>query len=336
MLELTGQRHGFLRLAGLTQRGDVYISAAQVRRCELRPGDEVTGPARSHGAASVTAPSCTSTGSTARSHSPGAPEFDALAPIAPERRLALDPDPSDAHARGRPVLALAFGQRALIRAAARSGRTTLLRSLARAAAADERPSDRAADRRAPRGGDGLARGGAGRRVRDRDRGLASVEQVRLAELALERPDAWPRAARTRSGLRLALPARVRRRQRRRGQAPVRLRAQFGRRRLADRGRHGARRRHRRGRGRARRAHHRELADHPRSRAGGGRRLPGDQARRVPDLQRGQLREPAELEAVRRLRAQLADLEPTDAAALLRERIETIPSNAELLASLWRR
>jgi transcription termination factor Rho len=47
----------------------------------------------------------------------------------------------------------------------------------------------------------------------------------------------------------------------------------------------------------------------------------------------ELREPAELEAVRRLRAQLADLRPTDAAALLRERIETIPSNAELLASL---
>ena len=47
----------------------------------------------------------------------------------------------------------------------------------------------------------------------------------------------------------------------------------------------------------------------------------------------QVREPAELEAVRRLRSLLADLRPTDAAALLRERIEATASNAELLASL---
>ena len=47
ILEVTRQRYGFLRLAGLESTdGDVYISAAQVRRCELRPGDEVAGPAR--------------------------------------------------------------------------------------------------------------------------------------------------------------------------------------------------------------------------------------------------------------------------------------------------
>ena len=37
--------------------------------------------------------------------------------------------------------------------------------------------------------------------------------------------------------------------------------------------------------------------------------------------------------MRRLRAELADLEPTDAAALLRERIEGSTTNAELLSSL---
>ena len=47
----------------------------------------------------------------------------------------------------------------------------------------------------------------------------------------------------------------------------------------------------------------------------------------------QLREPAELEAARRLRSLLADLEPSDAAALLRERIETTALNADLLASI---
>jgi transcription termination factor Rho len=47
----------------------------------------------------------------------------------------------------------------------------------------------------------------------------------------------------------------------------------------------------------------------------------------------QLRQPEELEAVRALRGQLADLRPSDAAALLRERIETTRTNAELLGSL---
>ena len=47
----------------------------------------------------------------------------------------------------------------------------------------------------------------------------------------------------------------------------------------------------------------------------------------------QIREPAELEAARRMRALLADLKPSDAAALLRERIEATPSNAELLSQI---
>jgi len=39
VLELTRQRYGFIRLSGLAPTdGDVYISAAQVRRCELQIG----------------------------------------------------------------------------------------------------------------------------------------------------------------------------------------------------------------------------------------------------------------------------------------------------------
>ncbi len=47
MLDVVAQGHGFLRLGGLDPRsGDVYVSASQIRRCELRAGDEVSGPAR--------------------------------------------------------------------------------------------------------------------------------------------------------------------------------------------------------------------------------------------------------------------------------------------------
>ena len=48
MLEVTPQRYGFLRFSGLeAQADDVYVSASQIRRCELRSGDQVAGPARS-------------------------------------------------------------------------------------------------------------------------------------------------------------------------------------------------------------------------------------------------------------------------------------------------
>jgi transcription termination factor Rho len=47
----------------------------------------------------------------------------------------------------------------------------------------------------------------------------------------------------------------------------------------------------------------------------------------------EVRDPDELAAIRRLRSLLADLDPAEAASLLRERIEGSASNAELLASL---
>lgn len=46
-LDIVGNGSGFLRSADLAQsRDDVYISPAQIKRCELRPGDEVSGPVR--------------------------------------------------------------------------------------------------------------------------------------------------------------------------------------------------------------------------------------------------------------------------------------------------
>src|SRR5829696_9444087 len=47
-LDILANGSGFLRLDPVGQsRGDVYVSPAQIRRCELRAGDEVSGPARS-------------------------------------------------------------------------------------------------------------------------------------------------------------------------------------------------------------------------------------------------------------------------------------------------
>ena len=46
-LDILANGSGFLRLDAAGQsRGDVYVSPAQIRRCELRSGDEVSGPVR--------------------------------------------------------------------------------------------------------------------------------------------------------------------------------------------------------------------------------------------------------------------------------------------------
>jgi transcription termination factor Rho len=189
LLQIMPQRFGFLRLEGLEEKpGDVYISAAQVRRCELRTGDQVTGPARfprrgERHRALVHVDSVN--GLEPQSERP---RFDELTPVLPTRRVALDGDPTDVLTRAVDLLApVALGQRVLIRAAPRSGRTTLLRGLARAIGAagdigvvvlliDERPEEATAWREA------LPEAEIASATAD----LAPADQVRVAEFALER------------------------------------------------------------------------------------------------------------------------------------------------------
>jgi transcription termination factor Rho len=151
VLDRMPQGYGFLRLTGLhSAEGDVYVSASQIRRCELRPGDEVSGPAReprrdeNHRALVRVA--------SVNGREPEAErlQFEDLTPVPPHRRLpTADAEPP---VRAVDLLApLALGERILVLAEPRSGRTTLLRALARAFGAggarplillaDERPEE---------------------------------------------------------------------------------------------------------------------------------------------------------------------------------------------------
>ena len=73
--------------------GDVYISASQIRRCELRIGDLVSGPRAPPSAASATRPWCTSTSSTAPSREEGAerPRLEDLTAVPPRRASGSSP-----------------------------------------------------------------------------------------------------------------------------------------------------------------------------------------------------------------------------------------------------
>ena len=336
VLELTRQRYGFLRLSGLeSEEADVYISAAQVRRCELRSGDEVSGPARGprrgerHRALVHV--------DQVNGHEPETGEridFDALAPVIPERRMHLG-DGAEVLVRAVDLLApLAFGQRILIRAASRSGRTTLLRQIARAAAGnesarlivllvDESPEEATAWREALPGAEFAIATAE----------MAAVEQVRVAELALERArrvtesggdavlvcDSLSRLAFATgdgteakrlfgSGRNLA------------GGGSLTVVATV----LADALDEGA----------AERAvattESSLIVLDPELAASGV--TPAIRPAECRVSNEDQIRNGDELEAARKLRTLLSELKPSDAAALLRERIEATASNAELLGS----
>jgi len=153
VLDRMPQGYGFLRLSGLHEsEGDVYVSASQIRRCELRPGDEVSGPARAprrgeRHRALVRVESVNGQDPEAdRRH------FEDLTAAPPSRRMIAPDAQADPMVRAIDLLGpLAFGQRVLVLAQPRSGRTTLLRALGSAVdgtdadlcvlLADERPEE---------------------------------------------------------------------------------------------------------------------------------------------------------------------------------------------------
>src|SRR6476469_4897459 len=135
ILDVLPQGHGFARLSGLDPaEDDVYVSASQIRRCELRAGDEVTGIARDprrgerHRALVRVARVNGAEPATDREDA-----FEKLTPVPPHRRIPLHAEVEDVLVRAVDLLApLAYGQRVLVRARPRSGRTTLLRGLSQA------------------------------------------------------------------------------------------------------------------------------------------------------------------------------------------------------------
>ena len=352
VLEVTPQRYGFLRFGGLEARARRRLRLGvpdPPLRASLRRRGRRARPAR-RDAASAIGPSSTSTGSTAASRQPrSARAFDDLTPVLPQAPRGARPSRRDVLTRAVDLLApLALGQRVLVRAAPRSGpHDPACAALAQAliAARGGPRADRAADRRAPGGGDGLARGaagaeiasataelrargpGAGRRARARAGAAAGRGRQRTSVLIVDSLSRLAVAS-TRPGAESDV-AEVKRLF---GSGRELGRGRGG---LADRDRDGGRRGRGRRRRRARRGDDRELADHARPRAGRRRR----RSRRCASaecagLQRGGASRCAdELAAIRRLRSLLADLDPAEAAnARFASGSRARASNAELLES----
>jgi transcription termination factor Rho len=139
VVEVLGNGSAFLRVSPPeASDDDVYVSAAQVRRCELVSGDRVTGPMRAP-RRSERYPSLvridTINGSSADTIAERAP-YEDLPVEYPRERLAFGAeDPTLAAIEW--LTPLGRGSRAVICGAPRSGKTTTLRNMLAALAASE-------------------------------------------------------------------------------------------------------------------------------------------------------------------------------------------------------
>jgi transcription termination factor Rho len=138
VVELLGNGSAFLRVSppGPSDE-DVYISAAQVRRCELVSGDRVSGPVRTP-RRSERYPSLVriDTINGASADTVGVARYEELPVAYPSERLALGAEDPTLEAIEW-LTPLGRGSRALIVGAARAGKTETLRRLMAAVSARE-------------------------------------------------------------------------------------------------------------------------------------------------------------------------------------------------------
>ncbi len=141
-LETIGEGYGFLRAAAnnyLQSPEDVYVSQQQIRRHGLRTGDLVEGPVREprerdkfFALASVTQVNAMPVEQAKRMA-----HFEYLTPIFPDRRILLETTKAELATRVMDLFTpVGFGQRGLIVAPPRTGKTVLLQKIANAISAN--------------------------------------------------------------------------------------------------------------------------------------------------------------------------------------------------------
>lgn len=135
---ISSEGFGFLRPINYSPSSqDIYISASQIRRFDLRNGDRVSGKVRPpkeneryYGLLHVEAVNGENP-DTAKDRV----HFPALTPLYPEKKMTLETDAQAFSARIIDMISpVGFGQRGLIVAPPKAGKTTLLKSIANSVA----------------------------------------------------------------------------------------------------------------------------------------------------------------------------------------------------------
>ncbi len=138
VLDLSPEGYGFLRSPRfnyLTCPEDIYVSPSQVRRFNLRKGDTLYGPVRSPKEKERYFALARVDKIEGQPAEEGRvrPTFDLLTPMFPNRRIFLEGKKGDVSMRAMDLICpLGFGQRGLIVAPPRTGKTILLQKIANA------------------------------------------------------------------------------------------------------------------------------------------------------------------------------------------------------------
>ena len=128
--------YGFLRTVNYSKgEKDIYISASQIRRFELKKGDKVTGKVRKpkenekyYGLLQVDFINDHNAEEVKKR-----PHFQALTPLYPDERIHLENQPNDLSTRIMDLVTpIGFGQRGMIVAPPKAGKTSLLKEIAQA------------------------------------------------------------------------------------------------------------------------------------------------------------------------------------------------------------
>jgi len=136
VLEVLPDGYGFLRspefnyLAG---KDDVYVSPSQIRRFDLHSGDTISGQTRApkEGEKYFALTKVDSVNFEAPDHTRKRVFYENLTPLYPDRRIKLETNADGMSGRVMDLMTpLGMGQRGLIVAAPRTGKTMLLHSLA--------------------------------------------------------------------------------------------------------------------------------------------------------------------------------------------------------------
>lgn len=140
VIEVLNEGYGFLRFqeySYLSSSEDIYVSPSQVHKFDLRTGDTVSGSVRPPKGgekyfALLTVEAVNSEDPETVLQKRKNKRFEKLTPLYPDERIRLETDPRNISGRVMDLLTpIGKGQRGLIVAAPRTGKTMILQSLAK-------------------------------------------------------------------------------------------------------------------------------------------------------------------------------------------------------------
>lgn len=140
VIEVLNEGYGFLRFqeySYLSSSEDIYVSPSQVHKFDLRTGDTVSGSVRPPKGgekyfALLTVEAVNSEDPEAVLKLRKSKRFEKLTPLYPDQKIRLETDPKNTSGRVMDLLTpIGMGQRGLIVAAPRTGKTMILQSIAK-------------------------------------------------------------------------------------------------------------------------------------------------------------------------------------------------------------